>query len=721
MLPQDLSDAPGYSGPSAHGVPGQQRTTLRILQMDCPTESRLITHKLEGMPGVYDLQFNLLQRTVAIVHGADALPDIEAAIGTLGFTCEPADKPGAASSVQTPGAGAAWRLAGAGCLALAAESVHWLGGPGVWSAAFAVLAVLLAGAQVYRKGWTAIRQGDLNIHALMSLAVTGAVLIGQWPEAAMVMVLFAVAERVEAASLGRARKAIEALMTLAPAQASVRQPDGQWRIQAVEGVALGAEVRVKPGERIALDGQVLAGHSSVDQAPITGESLPVDKAAGDSVYAGTINQAGELTYRTTALAQDSTLARIIHAVEAAQASRAPTQRFVDRFSRVYTPTVIGLAIAVAVIGPLATGGDVLTWVYRALVLLVVACPCALVISTPVTVVSGLTAAARQGILVKGGASLERGRHLTWLALDKTGTLTLGQPAQCGYVELVRAPPDHWTAVAAALAARSDHPISRAVARAAGERALALDDDVTAFEALGGRGVRGRIDGRLYALGNRRLVRETGLADSSLEARWDALEAHGQTAVVLVDERRALAMFLVADETKPGAQAAVAALHAQGVRTLMLSGDHPQAVQAVAREVGIDEVRAGLLPQDKAAAIVALSERGEVVGMVGDGINDAPALARADIGFAMGVLGTDTAIETADVAIMDDDLAKVPRFIGLSRRTSLLLRQNIALAIGIKAVFLALTVMGEATMWMAVFADVGVSLLVVANGLRLLRA
>ncbi|MCY1294907.1 Cadmium-transporting ATPase [compost metagenome] len=452
--------------------------------------------------------------------------------------------------------------------------------------------------------------------------------------------------------------------------------------------------------------------------------MPVDKAEGDPLFAGSINQSGELEYTVTAPAGDSTLARIIHAVEAAQGSRAPTQRFVDQFSRIYTPTVFAIAVAVAVVPPLLAGGGWADWIYKALVLLVIACPCALVISTPVTIVSGLAAAARRGILVKGGVYLEQGRHLAWVALDKTGTITHGKPVQTDHALLADAPPQA-RAIAASLAARSDHPVSRAVAAAAageGIATLPVDD----FEALAGRGTRGTVQGVEYRLGNHRLVHDLGACSPALEARLEAIERDGKTVVLLArvegnGAATALALFAVADTVRQTSRRAIAELHALGVKTLMLSGDNPHTAQAIAAEVGIDEARGNQLPQDKADGIAALADaahaRGGRIGMVGDGINDAPALARADIGFAMGAAGTDTAIETADVALMDDDLRKIPEFVRLSRRTSRILVQNITLALGIKAVFLALTVMGMGTMWMAVFADMGASLLVVFNGLR----
>jgi len=694
---------------------------FRIEAMDCPTEQSLIQDKLGKLAGIEQLEFNLINRVLGVRHTLDGTAEIERAIDSLGMKAEPLvdEDDGAAVAPQTHKT-RWWPLALSGVAAIAAELVHFSGKAPEWVvAALALAAILGCGLGTYKKGWIALKNRNLNINALMSIAVTGAVLIGQWPEAAMVMVLFTVAELIEARSLDRARNAIGGLMQLSPDMATVQQADGQWREVEVREVAIGALVRVRPGERIGLDGEVASGQSSVDQAPITGESLPVEKAVGDKLFAGTINQAGALEYRVTAAAGQSTLARIIKAVEEAQGARAPTQRFVDQFSRVYTPAVFAMALAVAIIPPLFMAGVWFDWVYRALVLLVVACPCALVISTPVTIVSGLAAAARKGILIKGGVYLEGGRKLDFLALDKTGTITHGKPVQTDSKVLDPLFEGRAQALAASLAARSDHPVSGAIAQHAKMQGLELSE-VGQFTALAGRGVRGEVDGTLYHLGNHRLVEELGLCSPALEAELGLLERQGKTVVLLLDGSGPLALFAVADTVKDSSRQAIAELHALGIKTVMLTGDNPHTAQAIAAQVGIDRAEGNLLPADKLGSIEALYGQGHRVGMVGDGINDAPALARAEIGFAMAAAGTDTAIETADVALMDDDLRKIPAFVRLSRQSAAILTQNIVLALGIKAIFLAITFAGMATMWMAVFADMGVSLLVVFNGLRLLR-
>ncbi|WP_130901492.1 heavy metal translocating P-type ATPase [Pseudomonas sp. Sample_23] len=694
-------------------------SSFRIEAMDCPTEQTLIQNKLGKLAGVQQLEFNLINRVLGVTHNLPGTEPITEAIKSLGMHAEPLE-----AGVDAPAPAAVkkhwWPLALSGLTALGAEVIHFTSAAPDWVVAIvALVSILSGGLGTYKKGWIALKNRNLNINALMSIAVTGAILIGQWPEAAMVMFLFTVAELIEARSLDRARNAISGLMQMTPEQATVLQADGNWREQEVKSVDLGARVRVKPGERIALDGAVVSGSSTIDQAPITGESLPVEKTVGDKVFAGTINQAGSLEYTVTAAANNSTLARIIHAVEQAQGARAPTQRFVDQFSKIYTPAVFVFALAVAIIPPLFMGAAWFDWIYRALVLLVVACPCALVISTPVTIVSGLAAAARKGILVKGGVYLEGGFKLDYLALDKTGTITHGKPVQTDYLSLDPTADASAPAIAAALAGRSDHPVSLAIANAAVDKdfaALPVDN----FEALGGRGVRGDINGQTYHLGNHRLVEELGLCSPQLEEKLFALEKQGKSVVLLLDSAGPLALFAVADTVKETSLEAIRQLHELGVKTLMLTGDNVHTAQAIAAQVGIDEARGDLLPTDKLQAIEDLYKQGHRVGMVGDGINDAPALARAEIGFAMAAAGTDTAIETADVALMDDDLRKIPAFLSLSRNTASILKQNIALALVIKAIFLAVTFAGLATMWMAVFADMGVSLLVVFNGLRLLR-
>lgn len=699
-------------------------TVFWIEDMCCPTEETLIRNRLETMPQIERLEFNLMQRRLSVWHSGDAIP-IEAALGSLGMRAVQVQDRRTQTAAEVPRTMAKREAVGLGlglAAALGAEVLAWSTGDenSFIVIALSLAAIAISGLGVYKKGWIALRNRNLNINALMSIAVTGAALIGQWPEAAMVMVLFAIAELIEARSLDRARNAIQSLMALAPDTVSVRLPDGSWGERDAATVAVSSIARVRPGGRIALDGEVTEGQTTVNQAAITGESIPVAKGIGDKVFAGTVNENGAFEYRVTASHSNSTLSRIIRAVEEAQASRAPTQRFVDQFSRIYTSAVFVIALLVAVVPPLIFDGEWMAWIYKALVMLVIACPCALVISTPVSIVSGLAAAARAGILVKGGVYLEQGGRLRSIALDKTGTITHGSPLVTDFYPL-QGDGERGFWLAASLAERSDHPVSSAVSRYWGKQGHAAQlAEVADFEALAGRGAKGRIDGAWYYLGNHRLVEELGVCNAETEAILDRLEQEGKTVAVLCDETAPLVLIGVADTIRSTSRAAIAELHQLGVRTVMLTGDNVVTAGAIARQVGIDDARGSLLPEDKLAAIEDERAKFGTVGMVGDGINDAPALAKADIGFAMGAAGTDTAIETADVALMDDDLGKLAQFIRLSRKTARILRQNIVVALAIKAVFMILAFAGTATLWMAVFADMGASLLVVFNGLRLLK-
>ena len=655
-------------------------------------------------------------------HGHDHGSHAQGAAAPAASACSPAPGAGAccgcSSDPHDHGALPGWpRIAAALLFAAGAEAAHWAQHevPGML---LAVAAIALAGLGVYRSGLKDLARLRLGIHALMAVAVTGAFLIGQWPEAAMVMALYVAAERIEDGAMERARHAIRSLLDLAPETAEVLQPDGSTARQNATQVPQGATLRIAPGARVPLDGTVTRGESAVNQAPITGESQLADKAPGDALYAGSVNQHGELFMQVTAPASGTLLARIVHAVEQAQASRAPTQRFVDRFAAVYTPIVFVLAVLLALLAPAVLGWSWAQAAYQALALLVIACPCALVISTPVTVVSALTAAARRGVLIKGGSALEAARGLRVIALDKTGTLTTGNPTLVDWQALGSTAPAQAAALAWQLASRSDHPVSRAIASGLAAEAPPANT-VQDLRALPGRGVEGHVDGQRHVLGNLRLVREMQLLTPALEAALQAHEQQGRTVTLLASDGAVLALFAVADPLRAHAGEAVAQLQALGVRPVVLSGDNAATVAAVAAEAGIADARGSLLPQDKLDALAALQREHGPTGMTGDGINDAPALARADVGFAMGgAHSTGMAMETAAVVLMNDDLRRIPGTVRLSRHAHAVLWQNIALALGVKAVFFALALTGQASMWMAVAADMGVSLLVVANGMRL---
>ena len=650
---------------------GTRRVRYRIDKMDCPTEETLIRNKLETMPGIARLDFSLMSRELTVYHRLEDASAIVAALERIDMAPQLLEA-GAPAAVLPPALGTREKilLTIGGVAAVGAEAVSWITGQEAsWLViALALVSIISAGVPTLRKGWIAVRNLTLNIYFLMSIAVIGAFIIGKWPEAAMVTFLFAVAEAIEALSLERARNAIKALTALAPETAEVQSGAG-WEERPVGGVAMGTRIRVRTGSRVPLDARVESGRAALNQAPITGESLPVDKAVGDPLYAGTIVTDGVVEATVTATAGESTLARIATAIQEAQAQRAPTQRFVDQFARYYTPAVVIFAVVLAVGGPLYLGGDWGEWIYRALVMLVIACPCALVVSTPVTVVSGLAAAAGHGVLVKGGAFLENGRNLRAVALDKTGTLTRGAPALTDVLPFGDMAVDEALRIAASLDDHSTHPVARALvegwrSRQPAASLLPVDD----FGVLQGRGVRGVIAGRSWQLGNHRLVEELGVCSPALEALIAPLEAAGKTAVILCAETGPLALFGVADTIRPESVEAVRALERLNVHPVMLTGDNPATANAIAKQIGIVDARGNLLPEDKQAAVAELKARYGYVGMVGDGVNDAPALARADIGFAMGAAGTATAIETADVAIMDDDPRKVADFIALSRRT-----------------------------------------------------
>ncbi len=593
------------------------------------------------------------------------------------------------------------------------------------AAVAAFLAMGAGGWFLLPKAWRAIRQFRPDINLLVVIAAIGASVIGEWVEASAVVFLFGVAEWLEGWADRRARRATEALLELTPKTAVVKR-DGTFTEVPVEQVAVGEIVATKSGMNIPLDGEVVAGESAVNQAPITGESVPVDKKPGDTVFAGTINGEGSLEIKVTKATGDTTLARIIRLVTEAQEQKAPTQRFVDVFARYYTPIVTLVALLVFLVPPLTMGGEWNVWLYRACVLLIIACPCALVISTPVSIVAGLTALAKRGVLVKGGAHLETIGRLKGLAVDKTGTITEGKPQVLGIETLGPATESEVMRTAAAIDDHSAHPLAKAVVAHAREQKVAFTRAEN-YQARSGRGAEGAIKGHAYFVGNHRFTHELGVCSEDVERRLAAIEEKGQS-VVVVGHRphdgckgEVIGIIAIGDTLRPHAKAAIAELHAAGVAEIvMLSGDNQRTANFIARQVGIDHARGDLLPDDKVAAVKALREKHGVVGMVGDGVNDAPAMATANIGIAMGAAGTDAAIETADIALMQDDLGKIAETIRLGRRTLSIIHFNIAFALSLKALFLVLTMLGQSSLWFAILADTGATLLVIANALRLLR-
>ena len=695
-------------------------STFRIEGMDCREEVVLLERRFKNLPGFEDFSADVIGRRLHVKYDAakTSASAISGAVADAGMRAwleheEPVSE-GRGSGARTLAL-----LAVAGVSLATGLIASAMDRPGFSALACAV--AIAAGAPFSaRKAWNAIRVGALDINVLMLAAAAGAMALGEWSEAAAVVFLFAVAQALEARTLERARLAVRALIELTPSEVLVRDASGE-RTAAVDAVVPGAVMIVRPGEKVPLDGFVIAGTSAVNQAPVTGESLPVDKAAGDEVFAGTINGAGALDVRVSKLRRDSTLARIIHLVEQAQAQRAPAQAFVERFARVYTPAVLALAVVLAVFPPLIAGGQWTTWIYRALVLLVVSCPCALVISTPVSVVAALAGAARRGVLIKGGAHLERVGRVRCVAFDKTGTLTRGVPDVVDVIPLDGALAASVVSIAASVEQRSAHPIAKAIVRHAVQENVPREPGVD-VTALAGLGAEGSVQGRRVLLGNHRLFETRGLCTPPLHERLEALDAGGRTPVLVACNNVVVGIIVVADRARAGSRDALTLLRRQGIEALvMLTGDSRGTAEAIGSELGVDEFRAELMPEDKVAALEDLRRRYGSVAMVGDGVNDAPALAAADVGIAMGAAGSDAALETADVALMADELLKIPYALRLGRATVRNIKINLGVSLVLKAAFVVAAATGVATLWMAVLADSGASVIVVANALRLLRA
>ena len=700
------------------------RTLLSVPEMDCPVEAGEIERVFKSAD-FRDYVLSTMNRTIEV-------PDAEvenavALIARAGYEAKPLKKRARAEEHSLFEDKTPWgRYGFALLIALASEAIELTHEYGVLtvgaqyadgaSLVLAIIAVLLVGVTTFKKGIQATLRGTLNMNALMAVAVTGGILIGAWPEAAMVMVLFEISEAIERLSMTKARNSIRDLMEVAPETALVKSATG-FEKTPVEQVTPGALIRVAPGDRIPLDGRIRTGNTALDQSMVTGESMPAEKGPGDTVWAGTVNLQSTIDVVVTAAAGESLTARIIEAVENAQASKSQTQRFVDRFAEVYTPIVFAFALAVAIIPPFFFG-DWLGWLYKALCLLVIACPCALVISTPVTIISALATATRCGLLVKGGLFLEEARKLKHIGLDKTGTLTKGEP-EVARIAAWGTEESRALSLAASLGAMNKHPLSAALVRAAADRHLPIYD-VSEFTALPGKGVSGRIDGGKLSLLSPTEVRARGLLTPDVEKEAEHAASLGMSSVALVDAFGVVALFSLADQIKIDAADGIRQLRAVGVEPMLLTGDNERAAHALAGTLGLQSVRANLLPEEKLEAIRTLQRSG-LTAMAGDGINDAPALAQADIGIAMGVRGTDSALEAADVAVMDDKISSIASLVRLSRMTHSVLVQNIVFALGIKIAFAALALGGMATMWMAVFADTGTCLIVVANALRMLRA
>ncbi len=722
--------------------PSRYRYVFSVQGLDCAEEVAILRRAVGPMVGKEEhLAFDVINARMMVLREANEVSrdEILEAVRKTGMSAVEwrKDDEGAKQAAEKHHRMQSWLTTLSGLSAFGGVALHiWLAG-GVAGAltlfaghngevmpmpevAAYVLSILFGGRYVVVKAWYSAKALRPDMNLLMVIAVFGAAGIGEWFEAAIVTFLFALSLLLESWSVGRARRAIAQLLDLAPPMVRIKGGNGEeTEVLAVEA-PVGSRFIVKPGEKFALDGRVVSGRSSVNQAPITGESVPVSKEPDDEVFAGTINGEGALEVESTKAADNTTLARIIRLIEEAQGARARAEQWVEKFARIYTPAVIVFAIAVFVVPPLLFGGAWDDWFYRALVLLVIACPCALVISTPVSIVSALAASARQGVLIKGGAYIEQPAHLKAIAFDKTGTLSRGQPEVVGVAPLNGHTKEELLERAAALEARSSHPLAQAIiayATQIGVRGNPAED----VQVLPGKGVRGLYNAKEYWLGSHRYLLERAQETPDVSAQAEAFERDGRTVVVIGNADHVCGLIAIADAVRPEARQMVADLRRGGIEHIvMLSGDNQATAHAIAREVGIDEVHAELLPEDKVAAVEGLVEKYGTVAMVGDGINDAPAMARASFGIAMGAMGSDAAIETADIALMTDDLEKLPWLVRHSKRTLAIIRQNITFALGVKALFVVLTFAGYATLWGAIAADVGASLLVVMNALRLLR-
>ncbi len=692
-------------------------SVFRIDGLCCGEEAAILQRRLRPIVGVEDIAADIVRQRLHVTYDAAVLSTnvIVDAVAETGMRAWLEHE----SPIVPPSARARGLLVLVSAVALGTGlAIQSFNGPEAWGISAFLVAAAAGGVFPARRAVASIRLRGLDINFLMLIAVVGAMFLGEWAEAGTVVFLFAVAQWLESRSMDRAREAIRALMDLTPLEARIRHGDHE-EMMPVDRVEIGSVMLIRPGEKIPLDGEVVDGRSEVNQAPITGESLPIDKATGDEVFAGTINGHGALEVAVTRKGHDTTLARIIHLVETAQAQRAPAQQFIDRFARWYTPGVIGLAVVIATVPPLM-GGPFESWLYRALVLLVVSCPCALVISTPVSIVSALAGAARRGVLIKGGAHLERLAGVRTIAFDKTGTLTLASLRVTTVVPADGVTEADLLSTAAAVEARSEHPVAAAIVAETRARRLAWAGAAD-VHGLPGLGAEGRVSGADVLCGNARLFRERGLLTPEGAAMVDRIAASGASPVLVARRGRLVGAIGVADEPRELAADAIDLLHCQGLKPIvMLTGDQDAAARAVATALGIDEVRAGLLPEEKVTAVQALRHAHGAIAMVGDGVNDAPALAVADVGIAMGAIGSDAALETADVALMTDDLPKVAYALRLSRATVRNIRANIALSLVLKAAFVVLALGGLATLWMAVIADTGTSLIVIANAMRLLR-
>ncbi len=694
-------------------------TILHVTGITCMDCAQKFEKAVNELPGVVKASLNTVTGKLAV----KGMVDLKA-IQKLGkeenytISLEAAEDAVAKQTDKKPD----WELRRAvlsGLTLAVGYGLEKLGGPAVAFIPLYVAAMVLGGWGNFKKAARALPRFNFNMSVLMSVAVIGAFAIGQYEEGASVAFLYAISEMLEAWTMEKARKSIRDLMDIAPKAAMVRRGDSELEIP-VEDILVGDVMIIRPGEKIAMDGIIIKGETAINQAAITGESVPVEKGPGAEVFAGTLNTFGSLEVEVTKLVQDTTIAKIIHMVEQAQSKRAPSQVFVEKFAAVYTPVVMALAVGIIFVPPLFLGGEWPAWIYRGLALMVVSCPCALVVSTPVAVVSAISNAARNGVLIKGGIYLEEAGSLKAIAFDKTGTLTKGKPSVTDIVPISVKSEDTLLKIAARLEERSEHPLAQAIVQAAKQRHLSVTP-VEDFTAITGRGAKGTIDGETVYIGNPRLFTEIGALVEHVIKDIEKLQSEGKTVMLVGTKEKIFGLVAVADEVREASARTIASLKEAGIRqTIMLTGDNPATAKAIAAKVGMDDFRAELLPQDKAAAVEELLKKHGEVAMIGDGINDAPALAMSTVGIAMGGAGTDTALETADIVLMADDLTKLPFTIHLSRAALGIIRQNIGFSLVIKTVAVLAVFPGCLTLWLAILADMGATILVTLNSLRLLQ-
>ncbi|MCM3703150.1 heavy metal translocating P-type ATPase [Paenibacillus macerans] len=692
----------------------EDKNVYRVQGFTCTNCAGIFEKNVKNLPGVRDAQVNFGASKIT-VYGNTTIEDLEKAGAFESLKVTPEKQ--RTIEKKKPFLQEHWNVALSAVLLVAG---YVLGEGSILADLTFAASIIIGGYKLFEKGLKNLFRFQFDMNALMTVAIIGAAAIGQWGEGATVVILFAISEVLERYSMEKARQSIRSLMDIAPKEALIRRGSEEMTVN-VDDIQISDIMIVKPGQKLAMDGVVLKGTSTINQAAITGESVPVAKTIDDEVFAGTLNEEGLLEVKVTKRVEDTTISKIIHLVEEAQAERAPSQAFIDRFAKYYTPAIMILAFGIAVVPPLFAGADWGDWIYRGLALLVVGCPCALVISTPVSIVTAIGNAAKNGVLIKGGIHLEEAGRLSAIAFDKTGTLTKGFPEVTNFISFGKNE-NELLSVAAVIEKGSQHPLASAIIRKAGQDGADLSLNVTEFQSITGKGVKAKVNDELFYIGNPKLFNELhGSINQDTASEIEELQKQGKTVMVLGTDQQILALIAVADDVRDSSKNVIKELHEIGIKkTIMLTGDNQATANAIGKQLNVAEVKAELLPQDKLDYIKQLRQDYGKVAMIGDGVNDAPALAASTVGIAMGGAGTDTALETADIALMADDLRKLPYTIRLSRKTLAIIKQNITFSLGIKLVALALIVPGWLTLWMAIFADMGATLIVTLNSLRLLK-